>query len=91
MAGTVRKCEICRKWIEPGRLEALVHTQLCGEHAREMDEKYGGEFITRSREERTSKPGSLKLNIGGVITRMVRNTEGIERLRRDYEEERYGA
>ncbi len=90
MARTVGKCEICREWIDAERLEALPDTLLCGEHAKQIA-RYGGEFITQFQEEPTSKPGSLKINIGGVATKRVRNNEAIEKLRRDYEEEQYGS
>jgi hypothetical protein len=52
--------------------------------------RYGGEFITVASEERTSKAGSIKHNVGGVRTELVPNPEAIEKLRRDYEEQQFG-
>ncbi len=80
----IRFCEICKQQIDPERAEALPDTQLCGQHAREI-EKYGGEFLLRSRHERTSKQGSLKHNYGGVSASFRPNREGLERLRREHE------
>ena len=81
----LRKCEICRAWIEPERLDAAKRTNLCVKHAQEIG-KYGGEFITVSQEDRSQKPGSLKINIAGVTTQMVPNPIAIEKLRKDFEE-----
>ncbi|MBM4094976.1 MAG: hypothetical protein FJ276_37035 [Planctomycetes bacterium] len=53
---------------------------LCTEHARAV-RKFGGEFIVSAEQERTSKPGSLKHNYGGVTTSKTRNVKAIERLR----------
>jgi hypothetical protein len=79
-----RHCEICRQEIDPERLEFLPDTRLCVTHAR-LIEKYGGEFVIRASQERTSKPGSLKRNYGGVTTTATRNTAALARLRQDYE------
>jgi hypothetical protein len=70
--------------IDAERADALPETRLCGQHAREI-QQYGGEFLLRSRQERTSKQGSLKHNYGGVTASFRPNVEGLERLRRDYE------
>lgn len=78
----IRICEVCKRPIEPERLE-IPETRLCGRHAREID-KYGGEFLTRSYQERTSKAGSLKLNYGGVHVSRRRNVAGIQRLRDEF-------
>lgn len=78
-----RVCEVCKRPIEKQRAEGIPETRLCGEHAREID-RYGGEFLTSSHQERTSKAGSLKINYGGVTTRKRRNTAGVQRLRDDY-------
>lgn len=86
MPSLLRKCEICRAWIDPERLKVVSDTLLCDEHARQIA-KYGGEFTTISREDRSNKAGSLKINIAGVTTKKVRNTEAMEKLRRDFEEQ----
>jgi len=80
----IRFCEICKQEIESERAEALPDTQLCIRHAREI-QKYGGEFLLRSRQERTSKQGSLKHNYGGVTASFRPNREALERLRQDHE------
>jgi hypothetical protein len=84
MAGKTRPCAICLKPIEAERIEALPETRLCLAHAQQI-QKYGGEFILTATQERTSKPGSLKRNYGGISTSQRRNHEGIERLREEYE------
>ena len=78
-----RFCEVCKRAIEDDRLAVMPETRLCTEHAREI-EKYGGEFIVTAEQERTSKPGSLKLNYGGVSTSKKRNVDAVQRLRDDY-------
>jgi hypothetical protein len=80
----IRFCEVCKMEIDAERADALPETRLCGQHAREI-QQYGGEFLLRSRQERTSKQGSLKHNYGGVTASFRPNVEGLERLRRDYE------
>jgi hypothetical protein len=79
-----RRCEICKQEIDPERLEFLPETRLCMTHAR-MIEKYGGEFVITATQERTSKPGSLKRNYGGVSTTSTRNTAAVEKLRQEWE------
>ena len=79
-----RLCQICKAPIELQRLEAMPKTRLCSEHAREI-RRYGGEFIVTAELERTSKPGSLKLNYGGIATTETRNEEAIQQLLDDYE------
>jgi len=79
-----RPCEICNKLIEEERLEAVPQTKLCITHARAI-EKYGGEFKLTGSYETTSKQGSLKLNYGGVNVIKTKNTDAVEKLRRDYE------
>lgn len=80
----VRFCEICKVEIDTDRAEANPETRLCAVHV-EAIKKYGGEFLMSVREERTSKPGSLKINYGGIdkVT-LTRNHKGIEQLRDDY-------
>lgn len=78
-----RLCEVCKEAIEGDRLAFIPDTRLCTQHAREI-EKYGGEFVVTAEQERTSKPGSLKLNYGGVSTSKNRNVEAVQRLRDDY-------
>jgi hypothetical protein len=84
MAATIRACEICKQPIDPERLEALPETRLCTEHAREIL-RYGGEFIVTAEQERTSKPGSLKRNYGGISTSKVRNASAMARLRAEFD------
>ena len=79
-----RRCEIRKQEIDPERLEFLPETRLCLTHAK-LIEKYGGEFVISATQERTSKPGSLKRNYGGVSTTSTRNTSAVEKLRQDYE------
>lgn len=81
----MRRCEICKAPIEAERAEAIRDTRLCVEHARQIA-RYGGEFILTAVQERTSKPGSLKRNYGGIDTAKVRNHEAIHKLRADYEQ-----
>lgn len=84
MAPSVRKCEICREWIDEERLSVLTHTILCAKHAAEI-EKYGGEFHSVATIKSTAKAGSLKPNPTDVSASLVRNDRGIEQLRLDYE------
>jgi hypothetical protein len=90
MSTKSRPCEICMKPIEPERLEAVSDTRLCNEHAN-LIEKYGGEFIRVSSQERTSKAGSLKRNYGGINTSKKRNTAAIEKLKDDFEQAKWQA
>jgi hypothetical protein len=76
------------KPIDGDRLETLPETLLCTEHAEKI-EKYGGEFKVIVAQERTSKAGSLKRNYGGVNTSKRRNHEALERLKDEYEDERW--
>ncbi len=80
----MRLCIVCKAQIDAERIEAIPETRLCTEHGRES-QRYGGEFVVSACQERTSKPGSLKLNYGGISTSMARNDEAIERLRDEYE------
>ena len=84
MTTRVRHCEICRQPIDAERAEALPETRLCTEHGRAI-QAFGGEFVLSSRQERTSKAGSLKVNYGGVSVQQRRNKEAIERLKDAYE------
>jgi hypothetical protein len=88
MSQRTRLCEICMKPIEQDRLDSSPETRLCTEHAEKI-KKHGGEFIRSVSEERTSKPGSIKVNIGGVNTSKVRNAAAIERLKDEYEAEKW--
>ena len=86
----MRRCEICKAPIEPERADAIRDTRLCVEHARQIA-RYGGEFVLTAVQERTSKPGSLKRNYGGIDTAKVRNREAIDRLRAEYEQARHSS
>jgi hypothetical protein len=52
------------------RLEAMPETELCVRCSSAV----GGEFKMIATAERTSKPGSLKLNYGGYTVKKVRRT-----------------
>ncbi len=84
----MRFCIVCKKTIDPERADAFPETRLCTEHGRRIAE-YGGEFIVSASHDRTSKPGSLKHNYGGISTKQTRNHEAIERLRDEYEREQF--
>lgn len=79
-----RPCEICGRPIEAIRIEVIPATRLCQAHGQ-MIRQFGGEFIIRAREDKTSKENSLKKNYGGVTTRLSRNDEAVVRLRRAYQ------
>ena len=78
-----RICEICKETIDEERAEGLPETRLCRKHAEEILQ-FGGEFRMVSKQERTSKAGSLKINYGGVATRQSRNQVAIDKLREAY-------
>jgi hypothetical protein len=63
-----RPCARCGATIPAGRLEVIPETEVCVTCSAEI----GGEFRLMVVTERTSKPGSLKLNYGGVSVRKVR-------------------
>ncbi len=86
MSTKPRPCEICGQLIDPERLEVLPETRLCTEHARQI-QNLGGEFRIVTSQERTSKPGSLKRNYGGVNIEKRRNRRALARLRADFERE----
>lgn len=85
MPTRVRPCEICRREIEPERIEALPDTRLCAEHAK-MIAKHGGEFTITYTRERLGKPGSLKKNYGGVTPHKLRNRTAMAKLRQEHAE-----
>jgi hypothetical protein len=85
MSEKTRLCEICKKPISAGRLEAQPATRLCAEHAREIA-KYGGEFRTKA----TTEGTGAKTGIGVVAIDQTRNNEAIEKLRAAYEESQSG-
>ena len=89
MAAKTRPCEICMKPIEADRLEVLPDTRLCLDHSKKI-KKYGEEFVVTSVEERTSKPGGMKINIGGVTPSKKRNHAAIEKLKDEFEDEKWG-
>ena len=84
MTHRTRRCEICGKEIDPERIDFIPETRLCTTHGREI-QKFGGEFRRSSRHERTSKPGSLKHNYGGVSVTLKRNADAVEKLRAAWE------
>jgi hypothetical protein len=81
VTANARPCEICRRPIEPDRLDALPNTRLCAEHARAIV-KHGGEFRATGTTEGTGP----KTGRGLVAVTKVRNTEAIEKLRAEYEQ-----
>ncbi|HWG44999.1 MAG TPA: hypothetical protein VN688_19675 [Gemmataceae bacterium] len=83
MSAKVRLCAVCKKDISE-RVEILLETWLCREHAG-MIERYGGEFLISSRQESLGKPGSLKKNYGGVSVTKTRNMAGLEKLQAEYD------
>ncbi len=86
----MRLCLICKKEIEPERIESVIGTRLCTEHGHEI-EQFGGEFKLTASQERTSKKTSLKVNYGSVSTARIRNDDAIEDLKDLYEEKRMEA
>lgn len=77
-------CTICNAEIHPERLECVPDTQLCIEHAKEI-QKYGGEFSLTGVQGNIGKAGSLKKNYGDVDIHKNRNYEALEKLRKAYE------
>jgi hypothetical protein len=63
-----RPCARCGAMIPAQRLEAIPETEVCVTCSAEI----GGEFKLVAVTERTSKPGSLKLNYGGITIKKVR-------------------
>jgi hypothetical protein len=63
-----RPCARCGAVIPAERLEAIPETEICVTCSAEV----GGEFKLVATTERTSKPGSLKLNYGGITIKKVR-------------------
>ena len=63
-----RPCARCGTLIPVERLEAMPETEVCVTCSAEI----GGEFKLIATTERTSKPGSLKLNYGGITIKRVR-------------------
>ncbi|MCA9214645.1 MAG: hypothetical protein KDB27_16345 [Planctomycetales bacterium] len=90
MVRPLRKCEVCRGWIAPERVATIPRSRLCIEHAQRID-SFGGEFKVQFYHERISKAGSLKVNYGGIVTRLVRNQPAMERLIEWYEAEAFGS
>jgi len=82
-----RPCEICGQPIDLERMEAVSETRLCVEHAR-MISKYGGEFLLTGTQTSLGKSSSLKKNYGDVSVQKKRNTDGLRKLRDEYEQHR---
>jgi hypothetical protein len=76
------------KPIELERIDSSPETRLCTEHAEKI-KKHGGEFVRSVSHEKTSKAGSIKQNYGGVNTSKERNLAAIERLKDEYEAEKW--
>lgn len=64
----MKNCIRCGNEIPAERVEALPETRLC----ITCSEAVGSDFIMLVHNERTSKPGSLKHNYGGVSVEFVR-------------------
>lgn len=79
---------ICKKEIEPERIQAITGTRLCTEHGREI-EKFGGEFKLSASQERTSKKTSLKVNYGSVSVERIRNEDAMDDLKMHYENKQW--
>lgn len=84
MSAKTRPCEICKRLIEPERIEAIPETRLCTEHARAII-RFGGEFVVTTSTESLGKAGSLKKNYGGISTQKSRNKSAIAKLRQEFE------
>lgn len=89
MSSRLRKCEVCRRWIAPERVATVPQSRLCIDHAWSIED-FGGEFKVQFYQERTSKANSLKVNYGGIVTRLVRNQDAMQRLIDWYEEQAFG-
>ena len=85
----VRACEVCRRWIEPVRIEADRHTVLCAECAEKIN-KHGGEYFRTVKEERTSKTTSIRQGYGSAEIHKTRNQEALEKLRAEHLDEQQG-
>jgi hypothetical protein len=83
-----RGCEICKRPLEPERLEHPA-TRLCKEH-HEAIGKYGGEFVRTTRIENLAKSNSLKKNFGGATVKMRRNEAALAKVREEYERSKEG-
>ena len=64
-----RFCFICKKQVSNEPLDAIPETRLCTQYANEI-QKYGGEFVLSAEQEKTSKKSSMKVNYGGISTRV---------------------
>jgi hypothetical protein len=63
-------CQLCGGEIPAERLEAIPETRICVG----CSQRVGGEFRLIVNQERTSKPGSMKLNYGGINVQLVRRS-----------------
>lgn len=61
-------CKRCGKLVPAERMEALPETELCVSCSAAV----GSDFVMVVRAVRTSKPGSMKINYGGVDVEFVR-------------------
>jgi hypothetical protein len=85
MSIKTRPCEICGQPIDPERLEAVLETRLCVEHAN-IVAKFGGEFLVTGTQTSLGKRGSLKKNYGDVSVEKKRNTEALRKLQQEYDQ-----
>lgn len=64
-----KPCKRCSNHIPVARQRAMPETELCVK----CSEAVGGEFmVVAVAEERTSKPGSMKINYGGITVKKFR-------------------
>jgi len=68
MAIQPQPCARCGALIPVERLRVVPRTRVCVTCSREI----GGEYVMVLGRERTSKPGSLKKNYGGVTVHRIR-------------------
>lgn len=87
MSSKKRYCAVCSAEIEAERLENS-ETRLCVRHAKEI-EKYGGEFKSEGVYGSLGKKEGIKKHYGDVSVTRWRNDEALERLRDDYDNEKW--
>lgn len=63
-----KPCKRCSKHIPVARQRALPETELC----LKCSEEVGGDFVYVFSEGRLSKPGSMKINYGGITIKKYR-------------------
>ena len=56
-----------------------------------MTASRASDAVATTTRERTSKPGSIKINFGGVTAKLKRNHKAMEKLKDEFEEEKWRA